>query len=335
MADKAEKNTLKTNPEKVLKNRRKFLKVIIAAALFFAACSVDEENYTLLHNYFYTVSFDTQIDTQKGSDCTPMSKKSGEEIILPSVSKSGYTFDGWYTAGIGGALAGKSGDSYVLTGDIILYAHWLQKISFDAQGGESCADKIAQFGKSITLPYTSRNNYIFDGWYTMSSGGKKIGAADDKPVFVDGDMTLYAHWLQRISFDVQGGTPCSTMTSASGASITLPTTTKANYTFDGWYTAVSGGEKAGGAGASYTGSGNTTLFARWIPNTYTISFDVSGGSAVANKEAKYGESITLPNTTKEGFVFQGWYNAGGVKAGDAFALYTIAGDAVLYARWGV
>ena len=310
-----------------MNKKGRFLKVIIAAALFFTACSVDEGEYTIFQ--YFTVSF----DTQKGNDCPPMSKKSGEEIILPSASKNGgFTFDGWY---LGGAFAGNGGDKYMVTCNITLTAKYTQKISFDAQGGSSCSDMIAIYRDTITLPYTSRDNYIFDGWYTAATGGTKIGAAGSKPMFVDGDMTLYARWLQKISFDTQGGTPCSTMTSVSGTSITLPTTTKANYTLDGWYTAVSGGEKVGGSGTSYTGNGNTTLYARWIPNTYTISFDVSGGSAVTSKEAKYGESITLPSSTKEGFVFQGWYNASGVKAGDAFALYTIAGDAVLYARWGV
>ena len=49
-------------------------------------------------------------------------------------------------------------------------------------------------------------------------------------------------------------------------SITLPTPTRTGYTFDGWYSNSNLTTKVGNGGASYTPSGNTTLYAKWTKN---------------------------------------------------------------------
>jgi len=314
---------------------------VMAAALFFAACTPDDPQvgeYTIYQ--YFTVSF----DTQKGSDCPPMSEKSGNEITLPTPSKNGgYTFSGWYMAGVGGAFCGKSGDKYTVTCNITLVAHWTQKISFDAKGGEACAAIIAPYGDKTTnpLPSTSKDNYIFDGWYTADSGGTKVGNAGDKPVFVDGDMTLYAQWTQQtytISFNSQGGGDVSQMSGiAVGGSITLPTPSREGYTFDGWYTLAEGGEKAGDAGGSYTGNGNITLYARWTQIFYTVSFSLGGSNTYEKLDnITYGTSITLlPTPSRAGYTFDGWYtsSSGGTRVGGAGDNYTVSANITLYAHW--
>ena len=40
----------------------------------------------------------------------------------------------------------------------------------------------------------------------------------------------------------------------------------------------------------------------------TISFNVDGGTAVESIKVKKGEEVKLPTTTKEGYVFEGWYD---------------------------
>jgi len=45
--------------------------------------------------------------------------------------------------------------------------------------------------------------------------------------------------------------------------LTLPTATRNSYTFNGWYTAASGGTKIGDACASYTPTADITLYAQW------------------------------------------------------------------------
>lgn len=84
--------------------------------------------------------------------------------------------------------------------------------------------------------------------------------------------------------------------------------------FLGWYTAAEGGTKVGDGGASYTPSGNVTLYAHW-----------SGYPAV-----------TLPTLTREGFAFLGWYDdrEGGTKAADGGESYTpMQSYEPLFAHW--
>lgn len=50
-----------------------------------------------------------------------------------------------------------------------------------------------------------------------------------------------------------------------------------------------------------------TLTAKWTANSYTITFDTNGGSAVAPITQDYGTDITAPAApTKTGYTFMGW-----------------------------
>ena len=50
-----------------------------------------------------------------------------------------------------------------------------------------------------------------------------------------------------------------------------------------------------------------TLTAKWTANSYTITFDTNGGSAVAPITQDYGTAIAAPaNPTREGYTFIGW-----------------------------
>lgn len=67
-------------------------------------------------------------------------------------------------------------------------------------------------------------------------------------------------------------------------------------------------------------------------NTYTITFVTDGSPVTDITGALKGDEIALPETTKDGFHFEGWYtdesHADGTKAADP---YTVTGDATLYA----
>ena len=74
----------------------------------------------------------------------------------------------------------------------------------------------------------------------------------------------------QVNFNAQGGTVgTEQLTVAPGAflsTITFPTPTRAGYTFDGWFTAETGGEEATAAYAQgLKPTSDLTLFARWTP----------------------------------------------------------------------
>lgn len=88
---------------------------------------------------------------------------------------------------------------------------------------------------------------------------------------------------------------------------TLVSPTKAGYNFGGWYSSsdCSGNAVTSLGATAYTA--NITLYAKWTPKQYTITFDSKGGSAVASITKDYGASVTAPaNPTREGYTFNGW-----------------------------
>jgi uncharacterized repeat protein (TIGR02543 family) len=67
-----------------------------------------------------------------------------------------------------------------------------------------------------------------------------------------------------VGFNPEGGAAVSSMSGPDGSSITLPSDTYPGYSFDGWFTAASGGTEVGDAGSSYAiPSGGITLYAHW------------------------------------------------------------------------
>ena len=84
-------------------------------------------------------------------------------------------------------------------------------------------------------------------------------------------------------------------------------------------------------------STEVTLYAQYAlippPSSYTVTYDVAGGDAVASASVNQGSSLQLPGATKAGFTFRGWLlpNAGGT--GMENSSYTPAADVTLVAQW--
>jgi uncharacterized repeat protein (TIGR02543 family) len=143
-----------------------------------------------------------------------------------------------------------------------------------------------------------------------------------------------------VTFNANGGSTVSSQTVNEGSSITLPSTTRSGYTFNGWYTSSSGGTRVGGSGNSYTPSSSITLYAQWTSSgggttTYTVTFNANGGSTVSSQTVNAGSSITLPSTTRSGYTFNGWYtsSSGGTRVGGSGNSYTPSSSVTLYAQW--
>jgi uncharacterized repeat protein (TIGR02543 family) len=131
-------------------------------------------------------------------------------------------------------------------------------------------------------------------------------------------------------------------------SITIPTRT--GYAFGGYYTAANGGgtqyyTASGTSARSWDKTAATTLFAKWMANAYTISFDANGGtlsSSAQTAAATYGSALPdcIPTPTRNGYVFAGWsadqagtsmwYGPGGAKL---LSSYATPKDTALYAIW--
>lgn len=147
----------------------------------------------------YTVTF-------KGNGGTP--SRSSKTVSyrhmygdLPSATRTGYTFDGWYTAAYSGTRV--YWDTKVTrTSNQTLYAHWhvnKYTASFDANGG-SCAtlSKTVTYDANYgTLPTPTRDHFTFAGWWTAKSGGEQITASTK--MTTARNHTLYALWIPQPS----------------------------------------------------------------------------------------------------------------------------------------
>ena len=140
-----------------------------------------------------------------------------------------------------------------------------------------------------------------------------------------------------VKFDAKGGEAIADIIIDGDKAFTVPTPTKAGYVFKGWYLDESyQTEATPDAIKQRMADGTLTIYAKWEKANFTIEYDSKGGSAVTGGALVEGEDYVLPATTREGYLFKGWYfeenyqtqaTADGVKARLA------SGDVTLYAKW--
>jgi uncharacterized repeat protein (TIGR02543 family) len=151
---------------------------------------------------------------------------------------------------------------------------------------------------------------------------------------ITADITLFAKWTVNnytVSFNSNGGTAVSSQVIAHGSTATQPTPpTKTGNTFGGWYSDV-GLTSAFNFSTPITA--DITLFAKWTLNTYTVTFNSNGGSAVSSQFISHGSTATQPPApTKTGNGFAGWYSDAGLTSAFSFAT-PITADITLFAKW--
>lgn len=264
----------------------------------------------------YTVIF----DSKEGSAVSQTGVKFEEKITKPTdPTKEGHTFAGWFKET---TLDNEwNFDSDVVTANITLYAKWTVNqytATFDVNGGDSVdpATITKNYQEELgALPVATRTGYSFAGWFTAAADGEEISATTKMPV---NGATYYAHWTinqYTVKFDGNEGSDGAEIKKDYDAALgELPTSTRTGYTFDGWYTEKSGGTKI--TEVSKIPSKNTTYYAHWTINQYTVTFDGNGGSNGTAITADYDSELqTLPTSTREGYTFDGWYTetTGGTK----------------------
>ena len=125
----------------------------------------------------------------------------------------------------------------------------------------------------------------------------------------------------------------TTETIAKDDKLTAPAApTKEGYRFDGWYYANNGGEAKWNFDTD-TVTRAMTLKAEWV-QTYTVTFETSGGSAVDPVTADAGSTVTKPaDPMKSGHNFGGWYKDSALQTPWNFDADTVTAKTMLYAKW--
>ena len=353
--------------------------------------------YDIINGVFYenngTGSFNKGIDINDNVDGTMANQHfvygTAQNLNANVYIKPGYRFAGWNTSPDGSGTSFTDGQNVnKLTtennGIVNLYAQWEgneYSVEFNANGGTgTMADQSFIYGvdQNLSANIFTKVNYTFAGWNTESDGtgtsyadGQTVNSLTTEN---NGKVTLYAQWTgqeYKVRLNPNGGSvsPSSITVTYAGTYGTLPVPTRTDlgYTFVGWYTDQTGGDKIESSTIVTVAANNQTLWAHWTPNKYKVTLDNQNATTAGTTDVwyyynttqivnnmtvyyyadeacttplTYGYNITIP--TKEGYTFRGYYtgidgtgtqyvDANGKFVNNIYATFT--NDTTLYAYW--
>lgn len=185
-------------------------------------------------------------------------------------------------------------------------------------------DKNSKFAELVPEPI--KENHTFAGWY---NGDKKF----DFTTVPTGDVTLTAKWdinKYTVKFVSDHGS-FADQTIEHGKLIdtdklTIPEVE--GYTFDGWYA-----EDNTKFDFTQPITSNTTVYAKWTPKDYEVSFVTEHGNAPTSQNVTYNGTANDPGKlTEEGYTFDDWYTDDNYTTKFNFST-PITGDTKVYAKW--
>lgn len=165
--------------------------------------------------------------------------------------------------------------------------------------------------------------------------------------------TVYALWAINPTLSYNVNTPAGSNAPGTPASQTVPYNTAAadksgwtvgdtgkitGYSFDGWYTSPTGGDKYDW---STKLTNDATMYAHWTANACTVKYDAGGGQgSMPDQKFTFGvpQNLTRNTFTRSGWAFTGWKRA---DTGDAYQdgqqvanlICTPNGGAPFVAQW--
>ena len=233
-------------------------------------------------------------------------------------------------------------------------------ISYNANGATSGSVPASQSYDLGTGPISLRANtgnlaktgYLFIGWQETATSSVGVNSSNYTPTT---GITLFARWEANgylVLYDVSSdGKQWSDWYQTGYTPITFRTPEKTGYTFAGFYTAKTGGNRIGNSGdgyATYAPSMSCDNYnpcytvyawARWTPKTYVISYNAnnaSSGSVPTNQNYTTGGAKTTlsgkpESLVRTGYSFGGWSTTSGGTA--AVTSYGSTADQCFYAIW--
>lgn len=220
---------------------------------------------------------------------------------LPTPTRNGYTFTGWYTAKSGGTKITNS-TKVTASSNHIIYAHWepvdktFPKISSIKVTDLTMSGYklVITASDNVSVSSVNVSTWTWRGWEESGIAGKAVKSGTNT-------------W----TYDVK----ISDFSSEHG----------------GYYNSIEVIDSSGNLTASDMLETQVGVF--------EVSFDANGGSvSTTSKTVVYGylysRNENLPIPTKKGYTFTGWYTAktGGTKIADSTKV-TVTSDQTLYAHW--
>ena len=162
------------------------------------------------------------------------------------------------------------------------------------------------------------------------------------------DITVHAQWVAnqyKVVYNANGGTGAPTeQVEATDVTVTVSATTpsRTGYTFTGWDTLPNGGGTGYNPGNTFNmPANNTTLYAQWQINRYSLIYDANGGSGSVptTQTDDFQASVIIDDPTlltNQGYTFTGWNtaaNGGGTSYAPGFSFVIPAANTTLFAQW--
>ena len=283
-----------------------------------------------------------------------------EEALSKNMfERTDWEFISWNTEPAGGGddySDGQTVKNLTLNKSITLYAQWehdyysviFDKNDADAMGEMPDEHVWTNIEYQLSLNRYYKNGYCFDSWNTKADGsGTKYtdGATIENLVAKGEAIVLYAQWKPNkysVKFDPNTGTgkmDDQNFTYDVADKLSANKFLKEHHTFSEWNT------KPDGSGNSYKDKeevknltiypdDTVTLYARWTLEKHVLKYDLNGGTldgktGVIELNYDYGDIVTLPEPTREGYTFEYWEGSR-YYAGD---MYTVTEDHTLTAQW--
>ena len=287
-----------------------------------------------------------------------------QPLPLNGFTRSGYTFNGWSSSFSGPAEYGDQSNVFNLSNagaTVILYAQWTANtymVAYNGNGGSGTMGNMTHtYGtaKNLEVNIFTRIGYTFTGW-ALDSDGLVVFTNQQSVSNLNAELgaivTLYAQWTGftwYIAYNANNGTGSinnSTHIYGTAKSLTANTFSRTGYSFAGWarteHGAVEFTDKQSIISLSSTAGSTVTLYAQWLPDTFTIIYRDAGNVVFSGTHGTsypvshtYDTATSLIDPSKKGYNFGGWFLNSSAE-GTALTILSATdytANITLYAKW--
>ena len=308
------------------KNDSSFTDPDFLAVLLMLDLNQTPEFVALWSDTIYNITF----ETNGGLAVSNISGVYNSVVVLPTTSKTGYRFDGWYSSSdfAEGTLKTPSNFSQMPGESLTLYAKWTadtHNLTIYPNNGQS--EIVTNVPYNIALStvnelsegYLTKTGYSFVGWFEDEGLSAEKEIADLSTYLMpNNNISIYAKWqvnqytITLNTNHAKDNSDYRTLTVNYGADITSLKTSNPSfegYTFKGWLT--SSLEKYNSTYPyipSTMPAEDLTLYGSWDKISYKLYFYLNNNTLWERMVLNFEDKITTPKTpVVSGYIFNGWF----------------------------